>query len=154
MAPVTVTQPENSEVLPTPSEAVAVTNVPGGIGGRRSAEKEAFPAESAPMLGSRPTDRPPSPCPDGSQPVLAKNSTLNLPSGVLFSVPWTVTAGPQAAAVRTGEFCRLLAPVSGSPASFAVTPIGDRSMPRPALPTIAFPSISFPVRDTTKTPAP
>ena len=42
------------------------------------------------------------------------------------------------AEVMTGKFCRPLGPVSGSPTSFAVTPVGARSMPSEVFEKIEF----------------
>ena len=49
------------------------------------------------------------------------------------------------AAASAGKFCRLLAPVSASPASLAVTPSHTRSMPSPPLLRILLPSTALPV---------
>ena len=63
--------------------------------------------------------------------MLAKNSMRKKLLAVLFSEPATVTCVPLVPAeVSTGKFCRLLAPVSASFVSFAVTPLLLRSIPR------------------------
>jgi hypothetical protein len=65
---------------------------------------------------------------------LAKNWTKKVLLGVELSTPWMVVAPLEVvvAEVRTGKFCRLLAPVSGSLGSFRVRPSPLRSMPRPS----------------------
>ena len=66
---------------------------------------------------------------------------------VLLIVPTIVTWVLEAitADVSTGKFCRLLAPVSPSPASLVVTPSFLRSIPRPVFEKIEFPRIALPV---------
>jgi hypothetical protein len=73
---------------------------------------------------------------------LAKNSTRSVVFALEFSVPTSVVPAAFALAdVRTGKFCRSLAPVSASPASLAVMPLLPRSMPWPVLPRIWLPRI-------------
>ncbi len=55
-----------------------------------------------------------------------------------------VPAAFEFAEVSTGKFCRLLAPLSASPASLAVMPLAPRSMPRPPLTRIELPRIALP----------
>ena len=55
-------------------------------------------------------------------------------AGLVLSCPSTEIVPSEAnASVITGKFWRLFSPVSPSPASFAVTPLGSRSIPSPAL---------------------
>jgi hypothetical protein len=68
--------------------------------------------------------------------------------GVLFSVPEMVhvlVVSLRVNLVITEKFCRLLAPVSGSSSSFAVTASPPRSIPRPAVPEISFMRMVLPV---------
>src|SRR4029078_3186789 len=61
----------------------------------------------------------------------------------------------EVAAVTTGEFWRLLGPVSPSPASFAVTPSLPRSIASPVFSKIALPlTVVFVALPVTATPAP
>ena len=76
---------------------------------------------------------------------------------MLLSVPLIVVeAPPKAADVRTGKFCRVFAPVSASPGSLAVTPVGPRSMPRPELANSELPRMATLrlLAESTRTPAP
>ena len=60
-----------------------------------------------------------------------KNSIRSAVLAVLLIEPLIVVLLPLLSAlIRTGKFCRPFAPVSASPASFAFTPKGPRSMPR------------------------
>lgn len=122
---VTTRQAENSEVLLFGSVAVAVMNWP--------AESEVGKLKLALQLALvvtviEPMNVCPSPLPEGSQEVLAKNWMVNVVPAVLFSVPWTDVVEAE---VKTGKFCRLFAPVSASHASLAVTPLSPRSIPNP-----------------------
>ena len=56
---------------------------------------------------------------------------------------------PPGAVASTGKFCRLLAPVSASPTSLAVTPLLARSMPRSVFPSSEFLRIALPVAGAT-----
>src|SRR5260370_31475851 len=70
--------------------------------------------------------------------------------GVLFKVPWIEVLPPLGITdVSKGKFWRLFAPVSASRRSFAVTPLGLRSIPRPALEKIEFPRIELVTLDET-----
>src|SRR5262245_12450907 len=76
----------------------------------------------------------PSPLPEGSLAVFAKNWRVNVAEALLLSVPWIVVLeGELRADVTIGKFWRLLAPRSPSPVSSGVTPGGLRSIPRPPL---------------------
>ena len=75
-----------------------------------------------------------------------------------FAAPWNEPctledAASPTAPCRSGKFCFPLGPVSESPASFSVTPVGERSIPRPVLLSIELPWIRFPVPAMTATPA-
>ena len=69
----------------------------------------------------------------------------------LSSVPPIVMLAPETfAVVMTGKFCRLFAPPSPSPASFAVTPVGGspactRLIPSAPLEWSEFPSTAMPL---------
>src|SRR5438067_1506055 len=64
---------------------------------------------------------------------------------MLLSVPPIVVIPPLfITEVINGKFCRLLGPVSTSPASFSVTPLAIRSTPRPVFEKIELPRIAFP----------
>ena len=96
----------------------------------------------------------PSPLPDESQAGLAKNWTRKALFAVLLSDPRTAVPLPLNAWVRTGKFCRRLAPVSVSQASLAETPLAPRSMPSAPFEKMALPRMRLlvaPVR--TRTPA-
>src|SRR5437016_8382334 len=117
-----VKQAENSEVLLSRSVAVAMMTGPTGVTPLIVTEKAALPAASVVTLVA-PRNCRPSPLPLASHDGLAKNSTRYCELGALFNVPSIVTPLPvMTAAVMTGKFCSLFAPVSGSPASLGVTP--------------------------------
>src|SRR5215216_3231588 len=72
----------------------------------------------------------PSSVPEG----LEKNSIVKVSFGVLLSLPFMVVVPEEfTAEVRTGLFCRLLAPVSGSCGSLGVGPSPRRSIPKKPL---------------------
>src|SRR5262245_30051814 len=77
-------------------------------------------------------------------------------NGVLLSVALIVVfdGGDTEKPVMTGKFCRLFGPVSGSCASFGVTPLEARSMPRPLLEKIELERMALPVPPTLVTPRP
>ena len=78
----------------------------------------------------------------------------NVVLGVLLSVPSIWVPPPWlAVAVRTGKFCRLLAPASGSSGSFGVGPMGTRSIPNRLLVWMEFRLILFPVPLITRMPS-
>src|SRR5437764_8674176 len=122
----TVLHCENSDVLLAGSVAVAVMTwtTESGAGKLKLALQ---PASVVTVI--EPMKVCPSPLPEGSQEVLAKNWTVNIVLAVLLSVPWTDVVEAE---VNTGKFCRLftLGP-SGSHESFAVTPLLSRSIPSP-----------------------
>ena len=84
-------------------------------------------------------------CPSPSLLAFAKNSTRKVVLGVLFSVQEIVVPVPSTAEFSTGQFCRLFGPVSPSPASFALTPSFQKSMPSPLLAVIELPLIRLAV---------
>ena len=84
--------PENSEVLPFESVAVAVTTSPAGMAASVT-EKLALPKLSVVTVVS-PMNVSPSPKPEGSPVWLRKNSMVNVSSGVLLSLPWMVVLPP------------------------------------------------------------
>src|SRR5688572_32902577 len=124
----TVTHAENSDVSPCELMAVAVTIVPGEVA---KSGIVALPFEFV-VTEVEPRNVCPSPFADGSHELLPKNCTVKVLAGMLLREPVT----PPGTAVSTGQFWRLLGPVSASPRSFAVTPAILRSMPRFALPKI------------------
>ena len=65
---------------------------------------------------------------------------------VLLSAPSKRTNPPPSSApeASTGKFCRLLAPLSASPTSLAVTPAAPMSMPSWAFEWIVLPSTALP----------
>src|SRR6266540_3475862 len=65
-----------------------------------------------------------------------------------------VELAPDVTDVMTGKFCRLLAPVSASQASLAVTPSLFKSIPMPPLEKMKLPRILWPVPSATHTPPP
>ena len=79
---------------------------------------------------------------------------MNCVLGALLSVPPTMVL-PCTADAMIGKFCRLLAPLSASPGSFAVIPSDRRSIPRPPLPKKLLPRMETPVTPSaTLIPAP
>ncbi len=137
-------QAENSEVSFAPLVVVAVTICSAATG---KTGVVALPSVSVVTVVA-PSNVAPSPLPDASHAVLPKYSIRNVLLGVLCRVPCT----PPDAAVRTRKFCRLLAPVSVSPASLGVTPSGPRSMPSSPFPEIALDTIALLVPLSTRMP--
>ncbi len=103
-AALTMTAAENSEVLPTPSVAVAVTTRPAETATLRETLKAALPLASVVAL-RKPRNCCPSAMPPAGSASLAKNSTRNVESGVVWSVP-AMTVWPlfSKAEVNTGKF--------------------------------------------------
>ena len=141
----TVSFSENSEVSPVAVfVAVALTTIGSGIcpsiGRELSHEKLLSSPLASVAAGSVSRRMAPSPWPEGSAPPVRKHWITKSWEALLFSVPETVVVPAEeslVAEVMTGKFWRLLAPVSGSSVSLAVTPLGssvppERSMPRPA----------------------
>src|SRR5262245_17347807 len=124
---------ENSEVLPSPAVAVAVSFAVGETAtGNVALQLPSQPAPGALIVAPR--KFLPSPLPEASQASLAKTSIRKEALAVLFKVPSTVTEPAVAVAdVITGKFWRLLEPVSASQASLGVTPFSSMSIPRPPL---------------------
>src|SRR5579884_2142846 len=152
-ASVTVKQPENSDVLPAGSVAVAVITSPTGTS---STVRENVPIPSAWVATAKcARNVVPWPFPDGSHKGLAKSSTVNPVSGVSSRLPSTTVVPlcvSVVAEVTTGKFCRPFGPVSPSPSSFGVTPSSPRSMPSTALSWIEFAKIESPLPEMTSTP--
>jgi hypothetical protein len=81
---------ENSDVSPSGAVAVAVITSPAASGGSGNA-RSASPDASV-MTWTAPRNVAPSPLPLASHVGLAKNSTVNVVSARLFSVPVTPDA--------------------------------------------------------------
>src|SRR5207245_204777 len=86
--PFTTLQFENSEVSLLGSVAVAAMNSPGGTAKAKRAVKCAFPLLSV-VTVIEPRNVCPSPKPDGSHAVFAKNSSVKVVFGVLVNDPTT-----------------------------------------------------------------
>ncbi len=120
---------ENSEVSPAELVAVAARTPEAAIG--IVSENVALPAPSVVSVVEVRKVRP-SPKPVGSALGLAKNSRSNEELAVLFKEPLMVVLMPSVETLLiSGKFWSELGPESASPVSFAVTPAGPRSMPRP-----------------------
>ena len=119
--------------------AVALIKLPAETVAVNVVLKLALPLPSVVTL-TKPRYVWPSPWPVPSWAVLLKNSMRNWLLAVLFNEPTMVTwvLDTTWAEVSTGKFCRLLAPVSPSPASLAVTPFAPRSIPSRPLLAIEF----------------
>ena len=114
----------NSDVLPSPSVAVAEMSVPTGTGGKGAVN---LPFR---LVFTVPRKVSPSPWPDGSPSELAKNSIVTVLGLGVSSVPFTTSRpGLAKAELSTGKFCRLFGPISVSPGSLGVTPSAFRSIP-------------------------
>lgn len=114
-AATTILQALNSEVLLLGSVAVAVTACPTVTALGTVSAMLAFPLPSVPTVVD-PRKTFPSPFPAASQVGTEKNSTVNgVVLGRLLNVPrMLVLPPPDSADDRTGKFCSLLAPRSGS----------------------------------------
>ena len=114
---------ENSDVSPVDmSLAVAVALAPTNTAAGIVAENVPCPEPSV-VAEVEPRNWAPSPYPEASHPVLAKNSTVYCSDAQESSVPWIVTDEPVVVAdSSTGKFCNPLPPSSTSPGSFSVTP--------------------------------
>src|SRR5438067_718480 len=146
-----VTQAENSDVsFVVELVAVAVTEWPSATSDGKFALIEALPTPSV-VTFAEAKKRCPSPLPEASHASLSKNSTRKVVFAVELSVPliwmWPL---PMTAELRTGKFCELFGPASGSPASLGVTPSPPRSMPR----SCAVAPLSWMEFERTELPAP
>ena len=128
--PVTWTQPENSDVFPFGSVAVAVTTAPPAT---ITGKVTVMLAVQVPLVVTiaKPRKVCPSPLPDESHAALEKNSILNVVLAVLLRLPsMVVLPPPELAEVKVGKFWKLLGPVSPSQESLGVTPLGGKPVYR------------------------
>src|SRR5882757_6884141 len=131
---------ENSEVAPLALVAVDVTNWPDGKVTGTLAVIGALPLPSV-VTVVVPRKRSPSPEPEGSRVVLAKNWIVKVVFGMLWSVPrMIVPEAVEAIDVRVGGTWSWLAP-------------GPRSIPSPPLEKMLVERMLSPVPDWTLTPA-
>src|SRR5262245_48141703 len=95
---------ENSDVFPDDSVAVAVTIFPTGTAPAGEKVNAAFPSPSV-VTTTAPSNRAPSPNPDGSTASLLKSSIRTVVFGTLVNVPViTVPVASATADVSTGKF--------------------------------------------------